>query len=614
VKNRDAILKLTGGVIIAALTVVIYHHAFFNGFVSDDGFQILENPWIKDIRFIPGIFGHSLSGFSAHSFQKATYRPMMYVAFTVEHSLFGLNPFGWHAVNILVHAANGVVVFFITLGLLSTFTSPPEAGQTGPIHGSISTSTWLSSIVAAALFVSHPAGSEPVSWVSALPELAFTFLVLLAFYLHIRERPGDAKTSIAGYAPGPALFFIALLFKETAIVLPLLLFIYDILAKRGGVAVRRAEKKAFSVYGAYCIALAVYITLRVLALGHLGSGSNLNAYLGAGGLLLNAVSGFYKAMVMLFLPMGMYPFQIFKALTSPFEGRAVISIVFTTGFFLILFLLRKKLHPLVLLAIAFMVLPVLPALYTPVMSRFDFAPRYIYLSSAGYAFFLAFIVRWLFRKGPLRGRFYLGGIAMALSWVLIMVCSVVSAGKTLDWADNLSLARASLRGSADNYYALYQIGNAEQGRGRYIEANKRYAQAIGIIAGQEHKDLQTLRDSLLSQARGALVLGQVDEAMGAYEKLLALWPNNSAANYQLGYIYQGKGLCEKAVFYYGRALNGLMRAVDKRDTLVNMGNCYARLTRYDRAYDEYRKALEISPGDPLVRRNMETLQRLMERR
>jgi len=312
--------------------------------------------------------------------------------------------------------------------------------------------------------------------------------------------------------------------------------------------------------------------------------------------------------------MGVYPFQIFKALGSPFEPGALIPIIFTSALIPAIFILRKKLHPLVLLAISIMALPIIPALYTPVMSRFDFAPRYIYLSTAGYGLFLAFIVRWLFRKGPLRGRFYLGGLAVVLSWVMIIVCSFMSAEKSLDWRDNMSLAQASLQGSADNYYALYQIGNAEQGRGLYSDAQRRYTRAIGIIEGQEHRDLQTLRDSLLRFAAGALQLGQTEKAIGVYEKLLGLWPDNATALYQLGYIYQGQGEYEKAIFYYGKAFTAFKDPKDKRDALINMGNCYARLTRYEEAYGLYGKALEIDPSNPLVRRNMETIKGLMEAR
>jgi len=616
VKNKETILKIGGGVLIIALAVVIYHHAFFNGFVSDDGFQILQNPWIKDYRFLPGIFGHSLSGFSAHSLQKSTYRPMMYAAFTIEHSLFGLNPMGWHLVNIFAHGANGVLVFLLTLRLLRSFTERGEGHEQG--HAGIRLSTWLSSFIAAALFISHPAGSEPVSWVSALPELSFTFLTLLVFYLHIHGEKegvvsGRKKTALCGYAAGPILFFLALLFKETAIVIPFILFIYDNLAKRVQLS-KGGGTNYKKIYGGYALAFAAYMVLRTLALGHMGTGSSVNAYLGAGGLLLNAVAGFYRAMVMLFLPMGVYPFQIFHALSSPFEARAVASIIFTTVFVVILFFVRKKIHPLVLLALAIMVLPVLPALYSPVMTRFAIAPRYIYLSTAGYGILLAFIIRWLFRRGPLRGRFYLGGLATALSLVLIILCSVVSANKSLDWRDNLGLARAALRGSADNYYALYQIGNAERGRGRYNEAAKRYGQAIEIIMGKEHKDLQTLRDSLLRLGGTALALERGDEAIGAYERLLMLWPRNATANYQLGYIYQGRGDCEKALPYYAKAFSAFKRSVDKKDTLINMGNCYAKTARYGKAYEAYGKALEISPGDRAARRNIEALQRLMDGR
>ncbi len=617
-KNQRYIYGLAGGAIITALAVIIYHNALFNGFVSDDGFQILQNPWIKDLRFIPGIFGHSLSGFSAHSFQQATYRPLMYTAFTIEHLFFGLNPVGWHLVNILVHGANGVLVFLISISLLRYFGAGGKAarGKEDVQKPFTPLVIWLTALTAGALFVSHPAGSEPVSWVSALPELSFTFLILLAFYLHVSSdkrggESGETGVSFAGLVLGPVLFFMALLFKETAVVLPVLLFSYDIISRRGKGIGAVINKRAVLIYSGYPLAFAAYMVLRILALGHLTPDTNLNAYLGGGGLLLNAAAGFYKAAGMLFWPIGIYPFQIFKALGSPFEAQAILILSFTAVFFIVLFFLRKKLHTIVLMAIVIMVLPVLPALYTPVITRFDFAPRYVYLSSAGYALFTAFVLRWLFYAGPLRGTLSFKGAAAVLSWALIILCAFASAGKSRDWESNLTLARAALRGSADNYFALYQIGNAEAERGAYSEAIKEYKEAIGIIERQEHPDMQTMRHSLAGLGGAYAALGRVDDATGAYERLLRFYPDNAAVNYQLGYIYQERGGCEKALYYYGRAFVNFTSAKDKKDTLLNMGNCYARLTLYTRALESYREALGIAPGDGAVIKNMETVKRLI---
>ncbi|MFQ5480195.1 MAG: tetratricopeptide repeat protein [Thermodesulfobacteriota bacterium] len=612
-KNQEAILKIAGGAIIAALTVIIYHNALYYGFVSDDGFQILENPWIKDIRFIPGIFGHSLSGFSAHSFQQATYRPLMYAAFTVEYLFFGLNPMGWHLVNILVHGANGVLVFLISTRLLSSF---GEGGGEAEEGGMAPIAIWLTALTTGVLFVSHPAGSEPLSWVSALPELAFAFLILLAFFLYIApdkggKEPGDGRVAIAGFVPGPLLFFLALLFKETAVVLPLLCFGYDLISRRGKGIGAVVNKRALLIYGFYVLAFAAYMVLRILALGHLTPDNSINAYLGGGGLLLNAAAGFYKAACMLFWPFSIYPFQIFKGLASPFEAAAIPALSFTAAFFIALFFLRKRLHSVVLIAILVMVLPVLPALYTPVITRFDFAPRYVYLSTAGYAIFIAFVLRWFFHAGPLGERIKARGLSLLLSWALIIMCAFIGAGKSRDWSDNLTLSRAALRGSEDNYFALYQIGNSEAGRGRHSEAVKSYKEAIGIIERQEHQDLQTLRNALLGLGSAYVSLDRIDEAMGVYETTTRLWPGNAAANYQLAYLYQGRGGCEKALYYYGRAFRNFTRSQDKKDTLLNMGNCYARLTLYSRALESYAEALGLAPGDAIVIQNMEAVRRRM---
>ncbi len=619
-KNQRLIYALSGGALLMGLALLIYYGAFSGGFVSDDGFQILENPWIKDPTHLGGIFTHSLSGFTDYRFQKATYRPLMYVAFTIEYALFGLNATPWHVVNVLVHGANGVLVFLIFSRLLGVF-GPLNAGQGG--RGS-----WTAAVTAGALFVSHPAASEPVSWISALPELGFTFSVLLAFYLHTGagarqgrgqatavsqhmqagQQAGPAGSRVPFFALGPVFFFFGLLFKETAVVLPVLVLVFDLFSGRA------FRKKSLMLYAGYGAAFFLYMALRINALGGLLPSSNLNAQLGTGGLVLNAFYGFFKAMVLLFWPVRAYPFQIFSPLGSPLEPAALASFFIAAAFIVLLAVLFiKRANALVFVALAIMVLPLLPALYTPVITRFDFAPRYVYLSSAGFAMLVVFAIRWFFvrcvrlrRPGP-------EAAAFLVSWVLIVFCAFSSAARTRYWHDNMSLARAALRGSADNYYAHYQIGVAEQGRGNHEEATRHFRAAIELLETKFRQDRQTLRDALLRLAASELALGRDDEALTAYSRVLAFLPANATANYQTAYIYQGRGDCKRALYYYAAALRTFRRPADRKDTLLNMGNCFARLGQYEEAYGAYAAALEAVPGDPLVRRNMAALERMAAR-
>ncbi len=604
-KNKRLIYVFTGAAVLLGLALMVYYNALWGNFVSDDGFQILDNPWIKDPSHLAGIFTHSLSGFTDYRFQQATYRPLMYVAFTAEYALFGLHPASWHAVNILLHGINSVLVFLVCGALLRFFGTRGERGRGAD---------WLCAFTAGALFVSHPSASEPVSWISALPEVAYTFCVLLAFYLHLRARgaeeaqgagTGHRRTSILLVA-GPLLFLTGLLFKETAVVLPVLVLVFDFLARRA------LRKKALALYAGYGAAFVVYMALRVNALGGLMPSSNINAYLGRGGLVLNAFAGFYKAMVFLFWPIHSYPFQVFTPLGSPLEPAALVSFLVTVVFAaIVIVLLFRKASPVVLLAITVMVLPVLPALYTPVITRFDFAPRYVYLSTAGYALILVigarwFVTRWLGLRGPLSV-----AAALGFTWVLIILCAFSSAGRTQYWHDNMSLAKAALQGSSENYYAQYQIGVAEQARGRYYEAASRYREAIRLMETKYVHDKQTLRQALLRLGNAELSLGRIDEALAAYEKVLAFDPANATANYQIAYIYQARGEYEKALYYYASALRTFRRRSDRRDTLLNMGNCFVRLGQYDAAYDAYQRALKVMPADPVVRRNLATLERMV---
>src|SRR5512135_1211242 len=158
---------------IVLVCFVVYYNSLFNGFVTDDGDQIVNNQWIRDLRHIYKFFvtdvwsiwntSGSVDGKSNY------YRPLMYVFYALVYRFFGLSPFAYHFTNLLFHCGVSVLVFVVVSDLL-------EGNRPGGRHT-------VSALGAALVFVVHPVHVETVSWIADITDVSCAFFVLLSFLL-----------------------------------------------------------------------------------------------------------------------------------------------------------------------------------------------------------------------------------------------------------------------------------------------------------------------------------------------------------------------------------------------------------------------------------------------
>ncbi len=203
-------------IIVMLFACVVFFNALLNGFVYDDEGQVLQNHWMKSSRYIPEIFSKGVWEFKKDATITSYYRPMMHVIYMLNYHVFGLKPWGFHLVNVLFHVGVSLLVLLIGVTLMKesrpsftlTYFSPP--------------------FIAAVLFAVHPVHTEAVAWVAALPEVTFAFFYLLAF--HFYSNTGAFVTY--RYMISLVSFAVALLCKETAVTLPVLLIAYDLIFKK----------------------------------------------------------------------------------------------------------------------------------------------------------------------------------------------------------------------------------------------------------------------------------------------------------------------------------------------------------------------------------------------
>ncbi|MEK6406419.1 MAG: glycosyltransferase family 39 protein [Acidobacteriota bacterium] len=181
------------------LALITSINSLRNGFAFDDEQQLLRNEFIKSLANLPGAFTTSVWSFmgdTASLDPDAYYRPLFTTLFTINYAVFGTTAWGWHLVNVLVHAGVTLLVWLV----LKEVTNREGV-----------------SAIAAALFAVHPVHAEPVAWISGVTDPWLALFVLPAFYFYLRYHKDGRKRLMAAAV---CFYFLALLSKETAIVLP----------------------------------------------------------------------------------------------------------------------------------------------------------------------------------------------------------------------------------------------------------------------------------------------------------------------------------------------------------------------------------------------------------
>lgn len=571
---------------IIILAFILYSNTLFNDFLYDDIKQVLDNPWIKDIRYLPEIFFQKTWGFDPTHTTSSYYRPMMHLVFMAEYSIFGFKAWGWHLTNIVFHALNGIFVFLLSLSLLN------KSSKKGS-HAGLSSGTLA--LGAALLFISHPARTEVVAWVSAVPELAFTLFLLISLYLYTLYREEEKIRLLIISA---AFFLLSTLSKESSLALPILIVAIDIIT--------RDKKRSFILpfrYIPYIIVIIIYFALRINALQGLTPRPGSHSYLSGFQYFLNVFPLFIDHIKTLVLPVKLSIFHVFHPVYSLGEARSILSIVVTL-LILALFYRLRKIDRLYLFALALIVIPLLPALYIPALDRNPFAERYLYLPGAGLALFTVLLLRETYDYHCKKG----GGLALTYVTipfiVLITLYGVGTIKRNLDWKSRFTLWNSSVASDAQNYYALAELG-------KYYLSIDNTSEAIvlfeaSIKANKKRRDLDPLILGLthLSLADSYRQAKEPNKAITNYSAVLKMDPNRFDANLNIAILYHELGKLKLAAKHYLRALERAADNEDKAGILMNIGNIHAQKKEWSKAHKIYSQALKIMPDDPLILRNM----------
>ncbi|MFH1038012.1 MAG: tetratricopeptide repeat protein [PVC group bacterium] len=550
---------------VAVLVVsgfVVYAGSLGNCFVWDDENLVVENHSIRSPAAVPGFFAAGLFRGIRGNF----YRPLQALSYAADYQCWGVNPFGYHLSNLLLHIVNSVLVLRILTMI----------GGRRPI-----------AFLAALVFLIHPVQTEAVAYVSGRADLLAAFFVLLSLFFFLAEKENAGSTPSAGVIRRGFLFLsavcflLALLSKESSLVLPLLVLLgaAAISRKKGG-GPGASPAPAFGRYVAALFLIALlYLAARaaVFRSGTVPLTSNPYPFYER---FLTGWKVLLLYLKVLLIPVGLRMERVVSPAGSFFSPSVLGPAIFLSGAALAVLRARRR-FPLILFGIAWFGIGLLPYLnWFPLNA--EMAEHWLYLPSAGFFLLVALAMETcLFRPGGQAGS-RPSAVVVILSALVFF--SALTIRRNLDWKDNPTIYRATARRSPGSPRARYNLGNTYLAEGRLDEAEREYREALRLKP----------RDAACRRNLGntLLRLHRVPEAVREYETAVSLDPGRPVSLSLLGAAYGLAGRSQDALRVLQRALE-----IDplSPSTHNNLGSIYTRLGRFDEAEKAYGKALELQP-------------------
>ncbi|MCC6503508.1 MAG: tetratricopeptide repeat protein [Deltaproteobacteria bacterium] len=585
--TRRALLIASSIIILFVLNMAVYNGSLKNGFVYDDQTQIVSNRLITDYSNLPEIFTTGI-GKVDKTRRAPYYRPLHFTAYTIEYSLFGLEPMGWHLVNVLIHFLNAVLVFFLIRLILRTAGLGEGPGASLP------------ALAGAAIFSVHPAGSEVVAWTACMPELLFTLFSLSAFYLYGRGR--ESSSTAARFllvALSVLIYFLSNFAKETAIVLPAFLFTFD------WAAGRLKSFKSLLWYAPYAAVAIAYVLIRGLAIGEVPPMDKFYPYLSLGQYFLNLFPLAADYLLMLFLPFSYAPFRVWETAASISEPRVFVSAIAIFSIAALYFIFRRSLNRMAALAFVIMLFPILKALLVINLSPTPQADRYLYYSAFGLAVGVSVLIAAALRRFVPKA---VAATAAVLSALVVFVFSAESMERARYWESDLSLWQKTAEAMPDNYFARHFFGVAQLRSGSIDEGTVEIERSAALNSARPHPDR-----IILLRSRKALGVvysrtGRPQDAIREYTLALGVEPDDFDSNSDLGGLYLQAGNYGEAVRLYEKASFVATSRSQVKESLMGLGEAYFLMGERERAKEIFREALSLYPGDVDFTEKLERLE------
>ena len=528
--------------LICFLSIGLYLNSLNNSFHFDDTPNIIENPYIRNLKDIPSF----LKGISSYV---GKFRILSMFSFAVNYHFHKLNVYGYHLVNLMLHILCGILVYFISRNL---FAFELKRIESYTIDNNIEgKKVNLLSFLTAMIFIAHPIQVNAVTYIAQRNEALASLFYLLSLFLFIKgSSKGGWKKAL--FLLGTGFSFLCSVFsKEIGLTLPIVLILYDFLFI---CKTKKEIQKRLKIYLPLFLFLALYISffLKGGMLPLLIKGSEEWLWTPWENLLTqtNVMIQYFK-LLLLPLPHWLnfdHSFQVSKSL---FEYPTWISISVILLLLILATILIKK-NRLIPFSIFFFFIILAPS--SSLIPLWDIMVEYrLYLPIFSYSLILTMGIHYFYQ---LLTRHYskkiAQGVVVGISILTLCFYSVITIERNKIFKDDLTLWSDAAKKSPYKMRVHHNLGRAYLMGG---DINKAIQEAeIALRLSDRYIRKESVKFILNLLGGAYLDKGEIDEALSMYNRAIEVAPNFATSYYNVSCLYSLKKERAKAIDYLKKAI------------------------------------------------------------
>jgi tetratricopeptide (TPR) repeat protein len=580
---------------LVLLTLLAYWPALQNDFVGlDDDLYVTNNPPVQHGLTLEGV------QWAFQATRASNWHPLTWLSHMADSEIYGSQAWGHHLTNVLFHAANAALLFWL-LWRLTGF-------------------TWRCALVAA-LFAVHPLHVESVAWVSERKDVLSTCLGLIVFLLYRRycEKPGGARMALVA-----VVFAVGLTAKPMLVSWPLLMLLLDVWPLRrlpvngltpvkNGKKNRRPAAEPPSDPGADSVLVetvypkrsAVALVLEKWPLWLLAGASCWVTYwvqnhggsvrtfeeVDMGTRIGNSLCAYAGYLTHMVWPTGLNCFYPYLLVLPPLEViLSAVGLVAVTLWVAI----RWRQQPYLPFGWLWYGISLGPVIGLVQVGGQSMADRYTYIPLVGIFVMVAWGLPDLVKKmagaqADLVNRTVLPALAVAV----LLACVPLTWRQIGFWKDSIAVFSRALAVTDNNALAHNNLGVALTTAGRYEEGGKHFEEALRL--NPKYADAHSNLGVILGMR------GQNELAAAHFREAATLNPGFANAHYNLGMVLQTLGRIEESESEYRKAVDLDPFHVKARIALSQM---LGERKQMAEAVRLMRDTLQINPSLVEVRNNL----------